>query len=150
MTAPELRAALVAAFPPTPITRAAIHTPDARWSNYENRDALALLVGAAWTELAPEVLERHDTLLVHAGGELFRAVLPGYLALLAEREYHTALPFFVAGQLTRKDSAVDRKIFDERVEPMTPAQRAAVRSAIAFLAARAPMQDSMSAASRSW
>ena len=68
-------------------------------------------------------------MLVHAGGALFRAILPAYLLLLAENEYSTTLPFHVATQLTRKDSSVDREIFDERVGPMTAEQRDVVRSA---------------------
>lgn len=146
----ELRAALIAAFPPAPITRAAIETPDARWGGYEERDDLALLEAKAWTELEPELLERHGALLIHAGGALYRAILPAYLLLLAEREYHTALPFHVASQVTRRDGAIDQEIFDERVGPMTAEQRAVVRRAIALLARRAPMQEAMIVALRNW
>lgn len=150
MNAHEVRTALVAAFPPAPITRAMIFAPDARWTHYEERDALALLEGVQWTELAAAVLEQHEALLVHAGAALFGAVLPAYLTLLAEREYHTALPFFVAGQLVRKDNDVDQQIFDERFGSMTDEQRAAVRVACAWLATREPTQESMSIASTSW
>ncbi|HWU89827.1 MAG TPA: hypothetical protein VN253_21345 [Kofleriaceae bacterium] len=75
MTNLELRAALIAAFPPLPITRATIHTADARWADYEERDALPLIEGKSWVELAPEILERHAALLVYAGGALYRAIL---------------------------------------------------------------------------
>jgi hypothetical protein len=150
MTSTELHAGLIAAFPPTPITRAEIETPDARWAGYEERDDLPLLEGKAWTELEPQVLERHGALLTHAGGTLYRAILPAYLWLLAEREYHTALPFHVAAQVTRSDSAIDQEIFDERVGPMTAEQRAIVRRAIALLARRTPMQEAMSVALRNW
>lgn len=148
--ATELRTALIAAFPPVPITRAMIDTPDARWSGYEERDDLARLEGKAWTELEPELLERHGTLLVHTGGALYRAILPAYLLLLAEHELHTALPFHVAGQVTRGDHRIEQEIFDERVGPMTAEQRAVVRRAIALLAKHALMKDVMKVAFRSW
>jgi hypothetical protein len=125
----ELRAALIAAFPPEPITRATIHAPDARWEHYEERDDLARLEDRPWSELEPELLEKHGALLTHAGAVLYRAVLPAFLMFLAEHTVHTALPFHVAGQVTRKDSRVDQEIFDERVGPMSPEQRAAVLSA---------------------
>lgn len=145
-----LRAKLIAAFPPTHITRAVIETPDASWAGYDGRDDLALLEGKAWTELEPQILEQHAALLIHAGGALYRAILPAYLLLLAEDEYHTALPFHVASQVTRSNSPFDQKIFDERVGPMTAEQRAAVRGAIVLLARRTPMQEAMSVALRSW
>ena len=150
MTNPELRAALIAAFSPLPITRATIHTADARWADYEERDALPLIEGKSWVELAPEVLEHHAALLVHAGGALYRAILPAYLLLLAENEYSTALPFHVATQLARKDSSVDREIFDERVGPMTAEQRDVVRRAIAIIARQALLREAVSVAIRSW
>lgn len=150
MTKDELRAALIAAFPPAPITRATIHTADARWTGYEERDELALLEGNTWNELAPETLERHPALLVHAGGELFRAVLPAYLRLLAEREDATILPFHVVSQLTRKDSTIDREIFDERVGPMTAEQRDVVRRTLAMLAEQPVLREVASVALRTW
>ena len=146
----ELRAALIAAFPPAPITRETILAPDARWDHYDERDDLPLLEGRSWPELAPEVLERHSALLTHAGGALYRAVLPAYLMFLAEHDVHTALPFHVTGQLTRKDDPVDQQIFDERVGPMTARQRAVVRRAVEFLATREPMREAMAVALRSW
>lgn len=146
----KLRSALIAAFPAVPITRATIETPDASWTYYEVPDDLVLLEGKAWTELDAQVLEQHATLLSHAGGALYRAILPAYLLLLAEREYRTALPFHVASQVTRSNSPLDQTIFDERVGPMTAEQRAVVRRAIAFLARRTPMQEVMTVALRSW
>jgi hypothetical protein len=146
----ELRAVLIAAFPPMPITRALIETPDARWSGYEERDDLSLLEGKSWTELEPQTLERHGALLVHTGGALYRAILPAYLLLLAEHELHTALPFHVAGQVTRKDHRIEQEIFDERVGPMTTEQRAVVRRAIALLAKHTLMKEVMTVALRSW
>lgn len=84
------------------------------------------------------------------GGALYRAILPAYLLVLVEHEYHTSLPFAVVSQLARKDSNVDREIFDERVGPMTAEQRAVVRRAIAILARQATLRDVISAALRSW
>jgi hypothetical protein len=150
MTNPELRAALIAAFPPTPITQATIHTPDARWAGYDERDELSRIETTSWLAVAPEVLEHHAALLVHAGAALYRAILPAYLLLLVENEYSTALPFHVATQLSRKDSSVDRDIFDERVAPMTAEQRDIVRSAIAIIARQPLLHDVMSLAIRSW
>jgi hypothetical protein len=150
MTDPDVRAALIAAFPPAPITRETIHTADARWAGYDERAELVLLEGKSWPELAPEILEHHAGLLIHAGGELYRAILPAYLLVLVEHEYRTSLPFAVVSQLARKDSNVDREIFDERVGPMTAEQRAVVRRAIAILARQATLRDVTSAALRSW
>lgn len=150
MSDSDLRAALIAAFPPTPITRETIHTADARWAGYDERDDLALLEGKSWLELAPEILEHHAGLLVRAGGALYRAILPAYLLELVEHESYTSLPFAVVSQLTRKDSNVDREIFDERVGPMAAEQRDVVRRAIAILARQATLRDVISAALRSW
>lgn len=147
---PELGAALVAGFPPTPITHATIYTADARWTGYEERDALPLIEGRSWVELTPEILEHHSALLVHAGGALYRAVLPAYLLRLVEHEYSTILPFHVLSQLTRKDSPVDRVIFEERVGPMTAEQREVVRRAIVIVAKQALLREVASAAIRSW
>jgi hypothetical protein len=148
---PEIRAALTAAFRAAPITRETIHTADARWAGYEERDHLAQLEGKSWLELAPDVLELHANLLVHAGGALYRAILPAYLALLAENEYATVLPFSVVSQLTPKDdSMVDRGIFDERVGPMTAEQRSAVRRALTVLAEQRFLRDVATNAIRSW
>jgi hypothetical protein len=148
--ASAVRAALIAAFPPAPLTPELIHAPDARWVGYEEREALTEFEGRTWTELPQEVLERHGALLIHAGGEFFARVLPAYLVLLAEHEIHTALPFHVASQVSRNEHEIRQQIFDERVGPMTAEQRAAVRNAIAFLATRAPMEESMSVALRNW
>jgi hypothetical protein len=150
MTNEELRAALIAAFPPAPITSATIHTADARWTGYDERDDLRLLEDRTWDELAPETLERHGALLVHAGCELFRAILPAFLRLLAENEYATILPFHVVSQLTRKDSTIDRKIFDERVGPLTAEQRDVVRRTLAILAEQPVLREVASVALGTW
>lgn len=141
---------MIAAFPPAPITRATIQTADARWAGYEERDDLALVEATSWLEIAPNVLEHHAALLVHAGAELFRAILPAYLLLLAENEYTTSLPFFVATQLGRKESPVTQEIFEERVGPMTSQQRHVVRGVIAILAEQRFLRDALSDAIRSW
>lgn len=146
----ELRAALIAAFPPLAITRATIHTADARWADYEERDALPLIEGKSWVELDPEILERHAALLVHAGGALYRAVLPAYLLVIVEHEYSISLPFHVARQLACTDSNIDREIFNERVGPMTVEQRDVVRRAIAMFAEQPLLREVGSVAIRSW
>ncbi|HLL22407.1 MAG TPA: DUF6714 family protein [Kofleriaceae bacterium] len=150
MTSPELRAALIAAFPPLPITRATIHSADARWAGYEERDALHLIEGQQWIELTPEIIERHAALLVHAGAALYRAILPAYLLVVIEHEYATSLPFHVVSELTCTDSNVDREIFRERVGPLTPEQRDVVRRAIAMLMEQSLLREVASAAIRSW
>ena len=150
MTNSDLRAALIAAFPPTPIARETIHTADAGWARYEERDALALLEDKSWPEFAVEILERHEALLIHAGATLFRAILPAYLLRLVEHEYSTILPFHVVSQLTRKDSNVDREVFDERVGPMTADQRDVVRRAIVLLEKQLLLREVASTALRSW
>jgi hypothetical protein len=147
---PELRAALTAAFPPMPITRATIHTADARWAGYEECDALSLIEGKSWIELAPEILESHAALLVYAGGALYRAILPAYLLVIVEHEYSTSLPFHVVSELTCTDSNVDREIFNERVGPMTAEQRDVVRRAIAMFAEQPLLCEVASVAIRSW
>lgn len=134
MTAAELRTALIAAFPPSPITRETIYARDASWTRYEERDALELLVGSSWVDLSPELLERHYGLLIHAGHALYREILPAYLLVLAESELATMLPFVVVGAVTRLDDSVARELFPARVGPMTTAQRDVVRRALEVLA----------------
>ena len=146
----EIRAALVAAFPPAPITRATIYTADSRWDAYEGRDDLPLIESKSWVDLTPEILERHAGLLVHTGGALYRAILPAYLLLLVEHEYSTILPFHVVSQLTHMDSNFDRAIFKARVDPMTTEQREVVRRAIAIIAEQELLRDVASDAIRSW
>lgn len=143
MSLHDLRATMFAAFPPEPISRATIFADDASWTDYEERAALELLVGKRWIELEPSVLEQHETLLVHAGTELFVAVLPAYLVLLAEHAFQTALPFVVAGQLVLAQHG-------ERFAAMTDAQRTAVRDACGWLARMMPMRPSSSAAPATW
>jgi hypothetical protein len=136
MSAPELRVALVTAFPPTPIARETIYTADAGWNDYTPRDDLSLLEGKSWVDLTPEILERHATLLTHAGGALYRAILPAFLLQLVEQaECHSVLRYTVVGQLTHMEySDFARAVFLERISPMTVEQRDVVRSALAIVA----------------
>lgn len=151
MTADHLRAALNAAFPATPITHAMVHASDARWSDYGEREQLSELEGVAWNDLAPEVLERHAGLLVHAGNELYRAILPAYLALLAGSEHATMLPFLVIGQVTRDErSAFNGERFEARVGPLSTEQRAAVRRALTDIAIQPALREAATTALSSW
>ncbi|MCW5807253.1 MAG: hypothetical protein KIT31_33165 [Deltaproteobacteria bacterium] len=146
----DLRTALVAAFPPAPITRDMIHAADASWARYEDRDVLPLLEGKSWLELAPNILERHEALLIHTGAALYQAILPAYLLRLIEREHATIGAFHVVSQLTRGDNSVARELFDTRVGTMTPAQRDVVRRAITILAQQPLLREVASDALRSW
>ena len=151
MNGDHLRAALVAAFRPTPITHALMHASDARWRDYEARDHLSVLEGASWDQLTPDILERHAGLLVHAGGELARAILPAYLQLLAEGDYATMLPFLVISQVTRDvDSAFNREIFETRFGPLSTDQRAVVRRSLTAIAMQPVLYDVATTALRSW
>lgn len=151
MTAEHSRAALTAAFPATPITHAMIHASDARWRDYDEREQLSQLEGVSWTELSPEVLERHAGLLVHAGDELYRVVLPAYLALLAESEHATMLPFLVIGQVTRDErSTFNSDMFETRVGPLSTKQRAAVRRALTEIAIQPALREAATTALSSW
>ena len=142
------RDALIAAFPPAPIARATIDA--GRWEPYSRRDELPLFEDRSWLELEPSLLERHQALLTYAGDELYRALLPAYLLFLIEIDDPGAVPFHVAGQLSRHDDRVDQQIFDERTRPMTSAQRTVVRRVIEHLATRASMHEPMTVALRSW
>jgi hypothetical protein len=148
---PELRAALLAAFPPTPISHETVHAADARWAGYDERDQLSLLEGESWNELTPDVLERHAGLLVHTGNALYRAILPAYLLLLAEGDYATILPFHVVSQLTcNQGSKLEGEIFEERVGSLSAEQRAVVRRALTAIAKQTLLHDVASTAIRSW
>jgi hypothetical protein len=141
---PELRAALLAAFPPTPISHETVHAADARWAGYDERDQLSLLEGESWNELTPDVLERHAGLLVHTGNA-------PYLLLLAEGDYATILPFHVVSQLTcNQGSKLEGEIFEERVGSLSAEQRAVVRRALTAIAKQTLLHDVASTAIRSW
>jgi hypothetical protein len=147
----ELRAALIAAFPPAPLAPELIHAPDARWVGYDARDGLSELEGKSWNELTPELLERHAGLLVHSGNALYRAILPAYLQLIADGDYATILPFHVISQVTRNaDSKLDGEIFEERVGPLSVAQRDAIRRALNAIAKQPALRDVAATAIRSW
>ncbi len=152
MNGDDLLAALVAAFPPTTITHAMVHASDARWIDYEEREHLSQLEGACWNELTTETLERHASLLVHAGNELYRAILAAYLQLLAgEHHYATMLPFVVLGEVTKNgSSAYQSELFETRVGPLSTEQRAVVRRALTAIAMQPVLHDAATAALRAW
>jgi hypothetical protein len=147
----KLEHALAAAFPPVTIERAMIDEPTSLWEVYEGYADLAGFEGKTWRELPVEHLVRHPGLLVYAGDTLFHAMLPAYLCyLLHERRRFNALPFQVAGQLTRKDDPDSHPRFDRRIARFTSAQRIAVRDVLALLATVYPIEDPMSAALATW
>jgi hypothetical protein len=147
----DLSAALVAAFPPIPITHAVIHAGDARWTDYDARERLPELEAASWRELDAPTLERHAGVLVHAGNELYRAILPAYLQLVANGDYASMLPFLVIGQVTRDgNSAFNSERFATRIAPLSTEQRAAVRSALTAIATQPLLHDAATTAIGSW
>ena len=142
---------LTAAFPPVPIDRETIDEPTSLWEVYDAYAEVAALEGKTWRELSPELLVRHPSLLVYAGDGLFRMLLPAYLSyLLHERTSFNALPFQVAGQLTRQDDPESHPKFDRRTSPFTVTQRSVVRDALALLATVRPMEEPMAAALGTW
>ena len=141
---------LAMAFPPIPISRDMIDA-GAHWDGYQAREQLSLLEGKSWTELTPYILEHHAALLIHCGSPLFRTILPAYLKLLVEGDYATMLPFHVISQLTSNPaSEFDRKIFDERVGPLSAEQRAVVHRALTMIAKQGVLRDVACAALPSW
>ena len=101
---------------------------------------------------AAKTLERHAGVLVHAGNELYRALLPAYLQLLAgDHHYATMLPFLLIGQITKDGtSAYQRELFETRVGPLSTEQRAVVRRALTVIAIQPVLRDVATAALRSW
>ncbi len=147
----DLEAALASSFPPTTIDRAMIDEPSALWSVYDAHGDLTALDGNRWSDLPTEFLVRHPSLLNYAGDALFRAILPAYLRyLLHERTRFNALPWQVAGQLTRNDDPDTHPKFDRRIAPFTSYQRITVRDVLALLATVSPMQEPMSSALITW
>jgi hypothetical protein len=150
-TVEDLESALTSAFPDVVIDRAMIEEPSALWDVYDQYPDLAALDGITWRDLPSGFLFQHPSLLVYAGDALFRATLPAYLRyLLRERERFNALPFQVAGQLTRTDDPESHPKFDRRVAPFTSAQRITVRNVVAHLATVRPMEEPMSEALETW
>lgn len=147
----KLEDALMSAFPPVTIDRAMIDEPTAIWDVYEDYADLALFEGKTWRDLTPELLYRHSALLAFAGDALWRAALPGYLRyLLHERTLFNALPWQLAGQLTRKDDPEYHPKFDRRIAPLSPTQRATVRDVLKLLATVSPIEEAMSRALATW
>lgn len=147
----DVRAALIAAFPPRPITLGMIDEPTSRWWNSDDGDAMKpWLEGRCWTELGKSFIEAFPEVMIYAGTETYGAVLPAYLGYLIDFEGFNHVPFVVAHQLTRQDDAVDQRIFDARIAPLTPEQRALVTQAIELLTTRPPMEDVMKLALKTW
>lgn len=96
-------AALIAAFPAVPIDRATLDEATGRWDYYDAAAELRSLDGKTWSQLEPDFLVRHATLVNYAGDALFRAVLPAYLHYLLVHRPSNEVPFHIGGQLTRKD-----------------------------------------------
>ena len=150
-TVEELESALASAFPDVVIDRAMIAEPSALWDVYDQYPDLAALDGITWRDLPSGFLFQHPSLLVYAGDALFRVTLPAYLRyLLHERERFNALPFQVAGQLTRSDDPESHPKFDRRIAQFTPPQRSAVRDVVALLATVRPIEEPMSKALETW
>ena len=150
-TVEDLESALTSAFPDVMIDRAMIDEPFALWDVYDQHPDLAALEGTTWRDLPSGFLFQHPSLLVYAGDALFHVTLPAYLRyLLHERERFNALPFQVAGQLTRSDDPESHPKFDRRIAPFTSAQRIAVRDVVAHLATVRPMEEPMSKALDTW
>jgi hypothetical protein len=150
-TIENLEEALVAAFPAVPIERSTIEEPTAVWDVYDEHGEVLGLEHKTWTELPVELLYRHPSLLVYAGDELFHTLVPAYLRyLLHERAKFNALPFQVAGQLTRSASPETHRKFDRRVTRFSAAQREAVRDVLALLATVRPMEEPMTDALATW
>ena len=151
MTVGNVEAALEAAFPSAPIDRAMIDEPTALWDVYDDYPELVALESKTWRDVPTELLVRHPSLLVYAGDALFRALVPAYLRyLLHERAQFNALPFQVAGQLTRSADPELHPKFDRRIAPLTVEQRAAVRDALTLLATVRPMEEPMAIAVETW
>ena len=149
-TQDELDAALAAAFLAVPIDRATIDEPTGRWDYYDDASELMSLEGLTWRQLEPTFLVRHATLVNYAGDGLFRAVLPAYLRYLLNDRPSNEVPFHVGGQLIRKDDLDGRRIFDRRTDPLTGAQRTAIREVLAYLATVVPMDEVMTRAHATW
>jgi hypothetical protein len=150
-TIENLEEALVAAFPAVPIERNTIEESTAVWDVYDEHAEVLGLEHKTWSELPAELLYRHPSLLVYAGDALFHAVLPAYLRyLLHERAKFNALPFQVAGQLTRSAGSESHRKFDRRITRFSAAQRAAVRDVLALLATVRPMEEPMADALATW
>ena len=147
-----LRAAMIAAFPPRPITKVMINEPSGRWWNYEKRNELEPeLAGRMWTELDGQFIETHATALCCAGDETFGALLPAYLAYLLEHDAYNEVPFHVARQLTFDgDDPVDTRIFQARIALLGSEQRVVIARVMEQLSMRPPMESVMTAALETW
>jgi hypothetical protein len=97
------------------------------------------------------LIVRHATLPIYAGDSLWRATLPGYLwYLLHARGQFNEVPSQLARQLTRREDPEYHPKFDQRVGPLSPAQRAVIRDVLALLATVPLMEEAMSSALATW
>jgi hypothetical protein len=108
------------------------------------------LVGRTWGELDASFVEDFHELLIYAGPSTFAALLPAYLAFLAEHDRFSDALYVVGNQLTRKDDAVSQRTFDARAAALTAEQRAVVQRLIDQLSARPAMERALRPAVSSW
>lgn len=147
----DLVSALRTTFPATPITSELADEPSNGWANYDGAAAMRpRLVGRTWHDLDDKFVEDFHEALIFAGRETFGRMLPAYLDHLLKLEGFSHVLYVVANQLTRKDDAVDQRIFDARVESLTPAQRGLVRDIVGHLATRPVMERAMASALATW
>ena len=102
------------------------------------------------TDLDAKFVEDFHEALIFAGRETFGRMLPAYLDFLLKLEGFSHALYVVGNQLTRKADAVDQRIFDARVDALTPSQRELVREIVSHLAARPAMERAMTDAVATW
>lgn len=154
-TSPEseadaLRRALKDSFPSTPITRAALEDRNSSWANYKSGDIVKQVESQSWDELEPASIEQHPTALTFAGDDGFAALLPAYLLYLLDHRAFNEVPFAVAVVLKRHSDPIGERLFSERIERLSAAQRVVVKRVIEFLRTREPMKAVMSEAFESY
>lgn len=147
----DLVSALRSTFLPSPISSELVDEPSNGWANYDRAPEMRpRLVDRTWHELDAAFVEDFHEALIFAGRETFGRMLPAYLEFLLKLEGFSHAMYVVANQLTRKDDPVDQRIFDGRVEALSPPQRALVRDIVSHLASRPAMERAMTSAVASW
>ena len=147
----DLVSALREVFPAASLTSEVLDEPSNGWNNYDRAGEMRpRLVGRTWRDLDAKFVEDFHEALIFAGRETFGRMLPAYLDFLLKLEGFSHTLYVVAGQLTRKNDPVDQRIFDARVEALTPAQRELVGRIISHLAARPAMERAMTSAVSTW
>ena len=145
----RLERTLESAFPAVAIDRAMIDEPTSLWDDYERRPDLAAIEGKTWRDIDAEWLWNNGALLVYAGDELWRAILPAYLArLLRGFDRVDSMPWHVARTLERKPERA--RTFDRRIAPFSAAQRSAIRDVLALLSTVDPIAGPMTRAFETW